>query len=57
MNNNLKREINFFSRWRVTRYPKATFTPLELGKYADCTKPVFCPFIIIIIIIIIIMQQ
>ena len=44
MNNNLKREINFFSRWRVTRYPKATFTPLELGKYTDCTKPVFCPF-------------
>ena len=45
MNNNSKREINFFSRWRVTRYPKATFTPLELGKYADCTKPVFCPFL------------
>ena len=41
MNNNSKREINFFSRWRVTRYPKATFTPLELGKYADFTKPVF----------------
>jgi len=39
MNNNSKREINFFSR-----YPKATFTPLELGKYADFTKPVFCPF-------------
>ena len=45
MNNNSKREINFFSRWRVTRYPKATFTPLELGKYADFTKPVFfCSF-------------
>ena len=44
MNNNSKREINFFSRWRVSRYPKATFTPLELGKYADFTKPVFCPF-------------
>ena len=45
MNNNSKREINFFSRWRVTRYPKATFTSLELGNYADFTKPVFfCPF-------------
>ena len=44
MNNNLKREITFFSRLRVTCYPKETFTPLELGKYADCTKPVFCPF-------------
>ena len=44
MNNNSKREINFFSHWRVTRYPKATYTPLELRKYADFTKPVFCPF-------------
>ena len=24
---NAKREINFFSRWRVTRYPKVTSTP------------------------------
>ena len=23
---------------------KATLTPLQLGKYADFTKPVFCPF-------------
>ena len=44
MNNNSKREITFFSRWRVTCYPNATFITLELGKYADCTKPVFCPF-------------
>ena len=28
----------------MTRYPKATFTPLELGKYADFTKPVFLSF-------------
>ena len=45
MNNNSKREINFFSRWRVTRYPKETSTPLELWKYANFTKPVFCPFL------------
>jgi len=45
MNNNSKREINFFSRWRVTRYPEATSTPLELWKYANFTKPVFCPFL------------
>ena len=44
MNNNSKPEINFFSRWRVTRYPKATFTPLELGKYVDFTKPAFFSF-------------
>ena len=24
--------------------PKSDFTPLELGKYADCAKPAFCPF-------------
>ena len=44
MINNSEREINLFSRWRVTRYSKATFTPLELGKYADFTKQVFSPF-------------
>ena len=43
-NNNSKREINLFSRWRVTRYPKATSTPLELWKYANFTKPVFVLF-------------
>ena len=35
---------NFFSQWRVTRYPKATSTPLELSKYANFTKPVFLSF-------------
>jgi len=45
MNNNSKREINFFSRWRVTRYRKATSTPLQLWKYANFTKPVFCLFL------------
>ena len=44
MNNNSKRETNFFSRWRVTRNPKATSTPLQLAKYADLTKPVFFSF-------------
>ena len=45
MNNNSKREINFFSRWHVARYPKATSTALELWKYADFFKPVLCPFL------------
>ena len=45
ISNNSEREINFFSRWCVTCYPKATSTPLELWKYANFTKPVFCPFL------------
>ena len=36
---------NFFSRWLVTRNPKATSIPLELWKYANFTKPGFFPFL------------
>ena len=47
MNNNSKRDKNFFSRWRVTCYTKQDFSkqPLELWNYAKFTKPVFCPFL------------
>ena len=45
MNNNSKRDMNFFPRERVTRYTKQDFTtPFELWKYRNFTKPVFCPF-------------
>ena len=33
MNNNSKREINFSSRWRVTRYPKATSRTLKICQF------------------------
>ena len=47
MNNNSKRDMNFFSLERVTRYPKQDFSkrPLELWKYRNFTKPVSCPFL------------
>ena len=46
MNNTSKRDIHFFSRWRMTRHTKQNFSkrPLKLWKYANFTKLVFSSF-------------
>ena len=41
MNNNSKREINFFSRWRVKR---RTFTPRNSENMPISLNQFFCPF-------------
>ena len=44
MNNNSKRDLTYFhaDTWHATQ---SDLYSLELGKYGDFTKPVFCPFL------------